>query len=235
MGKSIFDLLKKSGFKVSGFDRSEKADKYLKNCDVFILAVKPQDFEAFCGSVKTDLSKKMAVSIMTGITIGKISKSLKMSKVVRVMPNLPLKVGKGLSGWKASKSVTAKEKSFAKKILSTFGEQIEVDNEEKLNMITALSGSGPAYFYHLAEIIESKALDFGFSKNDAKKIAKQTLIGSAKLLESVNLSAKELRERVTSKGGTTEAALKVLEKNYFSKIFKKALGAAHKRAGELNK
>jgi pyrroline-5-carboxylate reductase len=235
MGKSIFDLLKKSEFKISGFDRSDVADRYLKNCDVFILAVKPQDFGTFCGSVKADLSKKMAISIMTGVSINKISKELKISKVVRVMPNLPLKVGKALSGWKASKSVSSKERLFVKKLLSIFGEQIEVNDEEKLNMITALSGSGPAYFYHLAEILESKALDFGFSKRDAEKIAKNTLIGSAKLLESVNLSAKELREKVTSKGGTTEAALKSLDKNYFSKIFKEALGAANKRAKELNK
>lgn len=235
MGKSIFDLLKKNGFIVFGFDRNEMADKYLKNCDAFVLAVKPQDFGTLCTSIKADLSKKIAISIMAGVSINKISKGLKVSKVVRVMPNLPLKVGKAISGWKASKNVTAKEKLFVKKLLSAFGEQIEVDNEEKLNMITALSGSGPAYFYYLAEILESKALDFGFNKKDAEKIAKNTLVGSAELLESMNLSAKELREKVTSKGGTTEAALKSLDKDNFPKIFKKALDAANKRAGELNK
>ena len=235
MGKSISDLLKKSGFKVSGFDRNDMADKYLKNCDLFILAVKPQDFEDFCSSIKTNLNKKIAVSIMTGMSINKISRGHKVKKVVRVMPNLPLKVGKAISGWKASKNVTVKEKFFVKKILAVFGEQIEVNNEEKLNMITALSGSGPAYFYYLAEVLESKALDFGFNKKDAEKIAKNTLVGSAKLLESVNLSAKTLREKVTSKGGTTEAALKSLGKDNFPKIFKKALDAANNKAKELNK
>lgn len=235
MGKSIFDLLKKGGFKVAGFDRNEMADKYLKNCDLFILAMKPQDFGTFFSSIKMDLSEKIAVSIMTGISINKISKGLKCGKVVRVMPNLPLRVGKAISGWKASKAVSGKEKSFVKKILNVFGEQIEVNDEEKLNMITALSGSGPAYFYYLAEILEAKAFEFGFNKKDAEKIAKNTLVGSAKLLDSVNLSAKELREKVTSKGGTTEAALKSLNKDNFPKIFKKALDSANKRAGELNK
>ena len=140
------------------------------------------------------------------------------------MPNLPLQIQAGLTGWIATPEV---EKGPIQEIFQTFGQEIEVENESDLDKITALSGSGPAYFFHLTELLQSKAESFGFTSAQAEKIANQTLIGAAKLLESSDKTAKEFREAVTSKGGTTEAALDILN-------FNAAIDAAEQKSKELN-
>jgi pyrroline-5-carboxylate reductase len=159
---------------------------------------------------------------------------MKVKKVVRVMPNLALKEKSALCGWIANSEVTGDEKSFMKELLKMFGEEVEVKNEEAINMITALSGSGPAYFYYLTECLAQKALKYGFGQEDAQKIARTTFLGAAKLLEASRENVSELRHKITSKGGTTEAAIKKLEEKDFEKIFYEALNAAKIRAEELN-
>lgn len=236
MGKSMFNLLKKSGYcSVFGADKGDNLNEILKKCDTFIVAVKPQDFGDLCKSIEIDLKGKLVISIMAGMSIAKISKGLKTKNIVRVMPNLALKVGLSVSGWMAGKNVSKKDKEFVKKLLAIFGTQIEVNKEEKINQITALSGSGPAYFYYLAEIIETKAKDFGFKDMDARKLAEATLIGSAELMKSEGVPPSELKKKVTSKGGTTESALKYMQKNKLDKTVKKAIDAACKRAKDLSK
>ena len=121
-----------------------------------------------------------------------------------------------------------------KTIFDCVGTQLEVEEENKLDEITALSGSGPAYFYFLTELIYDKAIEFGFDHEDARKISEQTFTGAAAIFNHESATAKELKEAVTSKGGTTEAALKYLEENGFDKIFKDALEAAKNRSEELN-
>lgn len=236
MGKAIFDILNKSGkFEVKGSDRGGDIKSMILWSNFFIIAVKPQDFEELAQSIFSDLRDKVAISIMAGVSIKRILKSLKIKKVVRVMPNLPLKVGKAFSGWICTKNISKEEKIVIKEILKLLGEEIEVDDEEKIDAITALSGSGPAYFYYLAEMIFNSALKYGFSLVEAKKIAKNTFIGSAYLAEKMDEDVKTLREKVTSKSGTTEAALKKLKEKKFDKIFNEAVFAAYKRAKELNK
>jgi len=225
MGGAMMEALKSKGFDVVGVERGEA----LLESDCYVLAMKPQDF------VELDVSGKLVISIITGISIQKIKDTLKVSKVVRAMPNLPLKVGKALTGWVASEEVNGEEKRFAKEIFKSFGEEIELDSEEKINAITALSGSGPAYFYFLAEAVEKAALACGFSKLEATKIAITTLVGSGALLDKNEFCLSDLRKKITSKGGTTEAAIKYMEDNGMEKIVKGAICAAKKRAEELNK
>lgn len=234
MGKSIFDILKKAGFEVSGCDHEDNVTTCLKSCDAFVIAIKPQDFSKLGEELKIDLSEKLAISIMAGVSIGKIKKILGMKKVARVMPNLPLKVGKAFSGWTCSKEVSAVDKIFVKKILGCLGEEVYITAEDKINMITALSGSGPAYFFKLTELIQKNAEKFGFAKKDAEKIARQTFIGAAKLLEESGETAGALKEKVTSKGGTTEAALKMMNQAGLDKTVGDGIKAAYKRAKELN-
>lgn len=235
MGKAIFDSLTlNKEFSVIGCDRGDDINSKIEKSDIFIIAVKPQDFDELSKEITADLSHKLAISIMAGVGIKRMQNTLKMEEIVRVMPNLPLKVGKALSGWFCSKEVAKDEKEIVKKILCSFGEEIEVLEEEKIDAITALSGSGPAYFFYLTELMAEAAKEYGFSEEEAEKIAKNTFFGSAVIAEKSNDSIKTLREKVTSKGGTTEAALKHLIENKFDKTFKEAIRAAYNRAKELN-
>src|SRR3989339_839444 len=180
------------------------ANAILGKVDVVILAMKPQFFQKFYSSLKVDLSSKLIISIMAGVSFQTLTKNLKSKKVVRCMPNLCVRVKKGLIGWMASKEVTDDEKRFVKKIFESMGEQIEVSEESKIDAITALSGTGPAYFFYLCELLEEKAWDLGFDVEDAKKLAETTFFGSALTLNKSNLDAKSWRKAVTSKAGTTE-------------------------------
>jgi len=236
MGQAIFQRLnREKSLKVYGCEKADDINKKLSLCDTFIIAIKPQDFENLSKSIKVDLSKKLAISIMAGISIDRIKNGLKVKKIARVMPNLALKIGKSLSGWFASKDVSSDEKKFIKTMLQFFGEEVEVNKEDKINMITSLSGSGPAYFYKLVEIIENKARKIGFSDGEARKIASSTFIGAASILEKTDISATELRKKVTSKKGTTDAALNSMKKNGLERIINKAIDKAYNRAKELNK
>lgn len=236
MGESIFHRLnREKTLKVYGCEKTDDINKKLTICDTFIIAIKPQDFENLCKSIKIDLSKKLAISIMAGISTDKIKKGLKIKQTVRVMPNLALKTGKSLSGWFASKDVSNDNKKFIKGLLQLFGEEVEVNKEDKINMITSLSGSGPAYFYRLVEIIENKAKKMGFSDGESRKIASSTFIGAASILEKTDISVTELRKKVTSKKGTTDAAIKSMKKNGLERIVNKAIDKAYNRAKELNK
>lgn len=235
MGNAMFGILSMSDkFEVAGCDKSDSVNQCLGECDACIVAVKPQDFEVLCKSVSVDLKDKLVISIMAGVSIGRIEKCLRAKRVVRVMPNLPLRIQKSLSGWIANKNVTAEDKKFIKQLLSEFGTEVEVDKEEKINMITSLSGSGPAYFFRLAEILAIAAKKYGFSDGESLKIAESTFLGAAELLKTSGERPCVLREKVTSKGGTTEAAFKSMDSNSIEKIVLEGIEAARRRADELN-
>ncbi len=235
MGTSIRDAIcSKNLFDVVECNHEDDANKLLKDCDVFVLCMKPQDFGEFAKSITIDLSDKLCISIMAGISLSKLKMGLAMLRIVRVMPNLPLKVGTALSGWIASEEVRTEEKKTVQILLNSFGEEVELDNEEKINAITAISGSGPAYFFLMTEMLEKVALKYGFSAEEATRISNKTFLGSAKLLESVDGDAKELLRNVMSKGGTTEAALRHLFAKKCDESFFEAVDMARKRAEELN-
>lgn len=229
MGSAIFEALK-GKFEVSGCDVNDDVNEKVAGSDAVIIAVKPQNFEGLAASVNVKLP--IIISIMAGVSVKNIQKKLGVRAVVRVMPNLPLKVGAALSGWFCSKEVS--DKDFVREILECFGEEIEVSKESQIDAITALSGSGPAYYYFLNEALKNAALKYGFSEEQARKIVKTTFFGSAKLQEKENLKSCELREKITSKGGTTEAAISKLKDADFEKIIFEAVEAARKRAEELN-
>lgn len=235
MGRPIADRLKESGdFEIVECEYTDNANEKLKNADVFVIAVKPQHFDGLATSISIDLSDKLAISIMAGVTIETIQTKLKMQRVVRAMPNLAVKHGLGVVGWCASNACSAVDTQLTEKIFSCMGASIELINERMMNELTAISGSGPAYFFYLAELLEEKAREFGFNEQEARLLAEQTFIGAAKLLEAGGKSAKEWREAVSSKGGVTVEAIKSLEENNFGKIFKDALEKAQKRSEELS-
>lgn len=225
MGTAIHKALE-GKFDVSLCGRGEGCD-----AEVVMFCVKPQDFAACVEGLGEDLSGRLVISIMAGVSLKTLAEKTGTTQVVRSMPNLPLQVGKGFTAWTATEAV--KEKEFVRGIFAAIGEEMEVDEESKLDSITALSGSGPGYFFYFCEVLEAKAREWGFSEEEARKIVRATFAGSAKLLETGEKSAEEWKLAVKSKGGTTEAGLNCLEAGGFEKLFKETLEAAKKRSQEL--
>jgi pyrroline-5-carboxylate reductase len=233
MGTAIFEQLRAAEFEVRGVDKGNDVNEAVEWGDFLVLAVKPQDFESLCGEIEVDVSGKVCVSIMAGVEVARVSAGMKCEKVVRVMPNLALKVGKSMSGWFATEVVSAEEREVVRKILQSFGEEIEVADEDKIDAITALAGSGPAYFYKLTEILASAGEEFGFSEEEARKIAKGTFVGAAAYAAETEESVSELKAKVSSKGGTTAAAIKKMEEKGIDEVVKEGVKAAYNRAKEL--
>jgi pyrroline-5-carboxylate reductase len=212
-------------------------NEVVKFADVIILAVKPKDFdnllknEVCCGVSKN----KLIISIAAGITTKYIESIVgKDIPVVRAMPNMAATIGEAISTISAGSAASARDMKLAKEILSTIGEVVEVD-EKLVDSVTAISGSGPAYFFYLAEALIDAAQGLGLEKDIAKRLVLKTAFGSAKLLETLKEEPGVLRAKVTSKGGTTEAALKIFESNKFKDTVKKAVKEAQKRSKELSK
>jgi pyrroline-5-carboxylate reductase len=202
--------------------------------DLVILSVKPQQAKEMLASLKPFVKNQVFLSIMAGVPLSTIQKELGTKKVIRCMPNTPAQIGYGMTVWKAGK-ITNKEKLSIQKILAKLGEEIEVKNENMIDAATAISGSGPAYVFDFASHLIASAVALGFTKVQAKKLVTQTIVGAGMLLKTGVDDATTLRGRVTSKGGTTEAAFKIIDKNNMEKIYQRATRAAYERALVLKK
>lgn len=208
----------------------------VKFADVIILAVKPKDFEQVLkGEICCGISgSKLLISIAAGITTSRIEKIVgKDVPVVRAMPNMAAVIGESITTISAGSAATAGDIQVAKEIFSTIGDVVEID-EKYVNAVTAISGSGPAYFFYLSEILIEAGIAVGLEESIAKKLVLKTILGSAKLMESLGEAPGILRAKVTSKGGTTEAAFKILESKKFKAIVRSAVKAAHKKAAALS-
>lgn len=213
--------------------RASSVSELLKKTDVVLLAMKPQDFGSFAMEHRPSFrSGQGVISILAGITTEKITKALgKNVAVVRAMPNLGAKVGQSMT------VICGKDKaalSLAETLFSGCGEVVTLP-EKRLDLVTAISGSGPAYFFHLMELLTDFGVKRGLPAKVAQVLAVQTGLGAALLAKGSEESCGELRQRVTSKKGTTEAALKNLQRGKFGKIFQRALAAAMNRSRALRK
>jgi pyrroline-5-carboxylate reductase len=202
--------------------------------DTFVLSVKPQQMNEVLAGLK-DVVKpsQLAISIAAGVKIITINKGLGHNNIVRSMPNTPAQLGLGMTGWTATPEVTGEQKDMARRILGAMGKEIYFDNEDALDMVTAVSGSGPAYFYLFAEALIDAGVQIGLSPADAEVLVKQTMLGAAQLVNQSDKAPAELRRNVTSKGGTTEQAIKVFEESGLVRIAGEAVKAACRRAKEL--
>jgi pyrroline-5-carboxylate reductase len=206
----------------------------IKDKNVVVLAVKPQNIKEVLGELKGHLKpEQLLLSIVAGIKIGTISQGTGHRKVVRSMPNTPAQIGFGMSGWTATREVTAAQKKLARTILGAMGKEIYFGDEKYLDMVTAVSGSGPAYFYLFVESFIEGAVKLGLKQKDAETLVLQTMFGAAHLMTKSDKTPAELRRDVTSKGGTTERAIEVFEKSDLSGVIAKAVQAAYQRAKEL--
>jgi len=227
---SILKSIKKS-YKV---DTASSNIEAAKKGDIIILAVKPQDIVSVLKEISDYIESKLIISIAAGVTTSLIKLKSASKRVIRVMPNMPALVGHGVTAISYAKGATSSDISTAKKIFDTVGVTVTV-KEKDIDAVTAVSGSGPAYFFMLMENMISSASSLGLKKQIAKELVIQTALGASVLQNCTSQDPAALRRQVTSKGGTTEAALKVFLKRGFEKTVKSALVAAHKRSKELSK
>lgn len=204
-------------------------------CDVVVFGVKPQIFpEALDMYGRYFTPDKLYLSIMAGISTHKLACSLGGARVVRLMPNMPLSVGKSATVYCLGESATEADAEVTETVFAPLGLISRVD-EGLISAVTALSGSGPAYFCRLAEAMTEAGVGMGIERSLATALAVQTLIGTAETIAKTGISAPELRARITSKKGTTEAALAKMTETGFDECVAEAMEAAKKRSDELGK
>ena len=217
------------------------------NSDIVILAVKPNQIKSICNEINSLIIEKKDLPVVISIAAGVTTTSIKdyiiqenlshlqnFLNIYRAMPNLCASNGDSITGlFGSSVSDITNSKNTVSEIFNSVGEILWVKKEADLNIVTAISGSGPAYIFYIMEIMINSAQELGLSEKDAKKLVTMTLIGSGKMGLSIQ-NLKEQISKVSSKGGTTEAALKVFEKENLSLIFNRAIEAAHARSKEIS-
>lgn len=211
-------------------------DERFGKADLYILAVKPQDAASLYPMLSPFMNpNKMILSIMAGIKMIDMKRGTGATKIIRAMPNLPSQVGKGTTGYIVSKDLNEEDKNIIHTILTSIGIALEVKDEEKIDAITAISGSGPAYVYYFMDSMVQAAIQLGFDKEEALRLVTQTFEGSVQLLKENHLSCQEWIQRVSSKGGTTEAALLVFDQSNVKNLIGKGVLRADTRSKELSK
>lgn len=224
------ELRKKYG--VKPFTDNSQA---VHHADVVVLSVKPQRLTNVMKGLKGIRADALVLSIVAGASIKKISTGLKHNAVVRSMPNTPAQIGQGITVWTASSAVTDEQKETARAILSALGEEVFVEDENYLDMATALSGTGPAYVFLFMEALIDAGVHMGFPRRIAEQLVIQTLRGSVEYYRKAEHHPASLRNQVTSPGGTSAEALYYLEKAGFRTAISRAIWAAYQRSLELGK
>tara|TARA_B100000767_G_scaffold257311_1_gene265079 strand:- start:1904 stop:2731 length:828 start_codon:yes stop_codon:yes gene_type:complete len=235
LNSNNYDLINQNKVKHYGSIQEIKEPDF----DLILFAVKPQVIEEVCNDILQNLNQKKVfsiISILAGTKVKTFENYFKYSPIIRSMPNLAVSEGSGITALYANNSTDKLFKDTAYSIFSEVGEVIWVDDENMMDVITATSGSGPAYYFFLTECLSLVAQEMGLSPKDADKLSRQVAIGSSDIMKDSTESLSNLREKVTSKGGTTEAALEVLinpEKEFYT-IFKKAVNKAYEKSKELS-
>ncbi|GAB4000483.1 pyrroline-5-carboxylate reductase [Spirosoma daeguense] len=245
-----YDLVKKDDLLLieKSADRSEslKAEKAgvvvdtisprVGETDLIILSVKPQDFNSVHEALRSVVQPHQVIlSIMAGIPISQIQEKLAHPLVVRAMPNTPAMLGMGITGFTAAKEVDLANLRRVENLINATGRSIFLDDEAMLDAVTALSGSGPAYFYYVVKAMIDAGKQMGFDEGVSALLVKQTMLGAYHLINNADKSLDDLIKAVASKGGTTEAALRAFESGALSDTLVAGIKAAQTRATELSK
>ena len=209
------------------------AGAFLAQANLVIWAVKPQAFKEAATPVRPHTASALHLSVAAGIRSDSIARWLDTQRVVRAMPNTPALIGKGITALFARPAVTVKDKDWVGQVIATTGEFLWLDEEAQLDAVTALSGSGPAYMFYFMEAMTDAGAEMGLSRAQACQLAVATFIGAGELARSSGESPEILRQRVTSKGGTTHAAILSMEQDQIKTRFMTAMTAARLRAQEL--
>lgn len=203
---------------------------------VIVLCVKPQRLNKVLTDLEGVLSpESLVMSIIAGARIEKIAGSLDTKKVVRAMPNTPSQIGAGITAWTCTEAVGKTDRDHVKSILSTLGKELFVETENMIDMATSLSATGPTYIFMVMEALTDAGVHLGFSRDMAKELVQETMLGSVKFAIESHKHPAELRNMVTSPGGTSAEAIYQMEKGTLRTVLSKAVYSAYKRAVELGK
>jgi pyrroline-5-carboxylate reductase len=212
------------------------SDPSIAHSEIIIIAVKPQDFKELAPTLKKVIGKESIIlTIMAGIKISMLEELLGHPFIVRAMPNSPVEIGMGVSGFCANRNMTANQIRKVEHILATTGRTVYFEQEEMLDAVTALSGSGPAYFFYLVKSMIEAGQQMGMDEAVAAMLVKQTMLGAFHLINNANKSLDELIQTVSSKGGTTEAAFTVFREKQVGENLGAGILAAEKRAKALSR
>lgn len=207
----------------------------ISECNIVILAVKPQDFKELSENLQKVINPDCVIlSIMAGTEISFLQSALNHKFIVRAMPNLPVEISLGMTAYTASHELTYDRIMLVENLLSTTGRTLYLKEEQQLNAVTALSGSGPAYFFYFMKYLVEAGVQMGLDEHVSSILAKQTMVGSFYLMNNGQKTLDEYIASVSSKGGTTEAALKTFNENNMGDVIVKALQNAESRAEELS-
>lgn len=202
----------------------------VEDVNLIIIAVKPQNLPRIMGEIRGLGMRQLVLSIVAGATLSSLCQGLKHPFVVRAMPNMPAQIGMGMTIWTATAETVQKQKQLARTILGALGKEIYVEDEKYLSMATALSGSGPAYVFLFIEALVDAGVHIGLPRDTAQELVIQTIFGSTSVVEKTSKHPADLRNAVTSPGGTTTEALLQLEKGGFRFLILEAVAAAYKKA-----
>jgi len=203
--------------------------------DIVILAVKPKDIKSTCQQLATELpNDTLILSIAAGVpSVAILSWLGEQHSVIRCMPNTPASIGVGMSGLYTPTQTSTQHKALAQQIMLATGKVLWLDSEEKIDALTAISGSGPAYVFHLMSCLQKAGESLGFSQDETRLMVQQTVLGAAQLAQN-DVPFLQLQKNVTSKGGTTESALNIFHQHNLESIVQEALDAAYRRAAEIS-
>ena len=230
------EVEKKKRFLIDKTNFYTEPTKSIFDVDIIILAVKPQDFSALANTINPFVSKEhIILSVMAGISMQTIQDKLGVNKVVRSMPNIPTQIGQGMTVFCASSTIDRKDLFIVQNLINTTGKSIYVDKEEMINAATAVSGSGPAYVYYFMNAMVQSAIELGFSPSEAEFLVGQTFTGAVQLQNRSKESHQQWIDKVSSRGGTTEAAIKVFNEFNIANSIEIGINAANKRAIDLGK
>lgn len=219
--------------KLCGITARTQADAFLTRADLVVWAVKPQTFREAALPVRPHTPNALHLSVAAGIRSDSIAHWLASERVVRAMPNTPALIGKGITGLFARPAVTTADRDWVSQAMATTGELLWLDAEDQLDAVTALSGSGPAYMFYFMEAMTDAGAAMGLTRAQAYRLAVATFIGAGELARNSDEAPEVLRQRVTSKGGTTHAAITSMENDQLKTRFVRAMHAARQRAAEL--
>jgi pyrroline-5-carboxylate reductase len=218
-----------------GIAALEFADASLSQAQQVVWAVKPQSFKEAAAQVAAHTPAALHLSVMAGITSSSMAQQLHTQRIVRAMPNTPALIGQGIAGLFARSAVSEVDKQLIEALMATTGEHLWVSEESHLDAVTALSGSGPAYVFFFIEAMMRAGQGMGLSAEQSRRLAQSTFAGAAELAKQSSESPDVLRQKVTSKGGTTYAAITAMQESHMGEHFELALRAAGQRATELGR
>jgi pyrroline-5-carboxylate reductase len=224
-----------AAYQITTYEHNTDAVKSLPDDNsMIVLCVKPQRLKGVLSELKGFVKPpQLVISIIAGATTATLSQGLENNLIVRTMPNTPSQIGQGMTAWTCSEKVSNEQKAQVKLLLSALGKELYVETENQIDMATSLSATGPTYIFMLMEALTDAGVHLGFSREVSKELVQQTMLGSTLFAMESHKHPAELRNMVTSPGGTSAAAIYEMEKGSMRTVLSKAVYAAYKRAVEL--